>query len=251
MPVSWVKLDDRFPDHPKMLRLGDDYDACISLHVRALCYCAANLTDGFVPSRVFCGEKRSAGLLMGIGLWESAKGGWQVHDYLEYNPSKEETMARRERISELRSVSGKAGADARWHDGKDGKDDGKPDGNGNGSGHGNEHGPVPGSTNHPEPVPQDPMKPIAQTDPEFERFWGLVPRKVGRGQAVKSYRAARKKASAEDIEAGMIRYAKSVDGKDVKFVAHPATWLNGERWTDEDAKPASAPEPPEQVIWAT
>jgi hypothetical protein len=31
----------------------------------------------------------------------------------------------------------------------------------------------------------------------------------------------------------MDRYAKSVEGSDPKFVAHPATWLNGERWDDE------------------
>ena len=28
-------------------------------------------------------------------------------------------------------------------------------------------------------------------------------------------------------------YAASVEGKDKKFIPHPATWLNQERWDDE------------------
>ena len=27
--MTWVKIDDHFPDHPKLLKLGDDYDAFV------------------------------------------------------------------------------------------------------------------------------------------------------------------------------------------------------------------------------
>lgn len=71
------------------------------------------------------------------------------------------------------------------------------------------------------------------TNGDFEAFWARVPRKVGKGQARKAFNAALKKADVSTILDGMERYARSVKGKDSRFIAHPATWLNGERWTDE------------------
>lgn len=68
----------------------------------------------------------------------------------------------------------------------------------------------------------------------FEAFWNIVPRKVGRGQAVKAYKAALQKTDPDTIQAAMVAYAASVRSKDPQFIAHPSTWLNGERWADQD-----------------
>ncbi|MDX0276728.1 DUF1376 domain-containing protein [Sinorhizobium meliloti] len=69
---------------------------------------------------------------------------------------------------------------------------------------------------------------------EFDRdFWPVYPRKVGKGQAIKAYRAARKRASAEEITSGAKRYASDRSGQDPSFTKHPATWLNGQCWLDE------------------
>jgi hypothetical protein len=73
-------------------------------------------------------------------------------------------------------------------------------------------------------------------DGNFDRFWVIVPRKVNKGAARKAWTLALKKTDAETIIDGMKRYAKERDGKDNQFTAHPASWLNGERWADE-AKP--------------
>lgn len=70
---------------------------------------------------------------------------------------------------------------------------------------------------------------------QFEDFWSLCPRKVGKGQARKAYLSALKKTPHEEIMAGMKRYAESVKDREPEFIAHPATWLNGERWADEEA----------------
>lgn len=67
----------------------------------------------------------------------------------------------------------------------------------------------------------------------LRRFGPEFPAKVGKGQARKAFNAALKKADVSTILDGMERYARSVKGKDSRFIAHPATWLNGERWTDE------------------
>jgi hypothetical protein len=44
-----VKIDDQFPDHPKVVALSD---AAIALWLRGICYCSRYLTDGAIPERV-------------------------------------------------------------------------------------------------------------------------------------------------------------------------------------------------------
>lgn len=84
-------------------------------------------------------------------------------------------------------------------------------------------------------------KPEARSQKEFidqfEAFWTIYPRKVGKGQARKAYATALKKTPHQDILAGVRRYAEAVKETETEFIAHPATWLNGERWADEDGKP--------------
>lgn len=67
---------------------------------------------------------------------------------------------------------------------------------------------------------------------EFEEWWHLCPRKVGKGQAKKAYRRARKVTDRQTLTDGIKRFALSVHGKDAKYICYPATWLNGERWAD-------------------
>lgn len=75
----------------------------------------------------------------------------------------------------------------------------------------------------------------AGLDEEFEAWWKLYPRKVNKGGARKAYKTARKKAAAEQLTAGVRAYADRCKGKDPQYVAHGQSWLNGERWLDQDA----------------
>lgn len=70
---------------------------------------------------------------------------------------------------------------------------------------------------------------------EFELWWAECPRKVGKGQARKAFRGALKKTDLATLIAGIQRYAAQVasDGTEARFIVHPSTWLNGERWLDE------------------
>ncbi|WP_455296435.1 hypothetical protein [Brucella pituitosa] len=69
---------------------------------------------------------------------------------------------------------------------------------------------------------------------EFEQqFWPAYPRRVGKGQALKAFRAARKQNDLETIMAGVRRYAASRQGENPEFTKHAATWLNGQCWLDE------------------
>ena len=81
---------------------------------------------------------------------------------------------------------------------------------------------------------------------EFDRWYDAYPRKVGRGQAEKGYRKARKLASAEVLLTGAKAYAELCRAKetDRDYIAHPATWLNGQRWRDEELSDPSVDQDP-------
>lgn len=112
--MTWWKADDRLPEHPKILRVGKDG---LALFVRAGCYCARNLTDGFLPDAVVAaltydmdlGASGMARIMVGAGLWEAAEGGFKVHDYLDYNPARADVLAERGALTLARSAAGRAG----------------------------------------------------------------------------------------------------------------------------------------------
>lgn len=101
--MTWVKLDDRFPSHRKIALLAD---RAFRLHVSALCWCAENLTDGYVSERELPlvarlrNPRAAAKELVGAGLWDRVDGGWLVHDYLDYNPSRDQVLAERKKNAE-------------------------------------------------------------------------------------------------------------------------------------------------------
>lgn len=102
--MSWIRIDDTFPDHPKCRRVGL---AGIGLHIGALCYSARLLTDGIVPRAqlpFLTGQPMKASLkladeMVAAGLWEQAGDDYALHDYLEYNPSRADVMERRAKES--------------------------------------------------------------------------------------------------------------------------------------------------------
>lgn len=92
--MGWVKLDDGFPEHPKVERAGDH---AAWLYVCGLAYCSRTLSDGFIPKgrlKHLCGLPRLpklAAVLVDVGLWdELGDEGWQVHDYGRHQRTKAE-----------------------------------------------------------------------------------------------------------------------------------------------------------------
>lgn len=79
-------------------------------------------------------------------------------------------------------------------------------------------------------------------DADFEEFYAAYPRHVGKEAARRAFvKAVKNKAPAADIIEGARRYAAATAaaGTETRFIAHPATWLNAGRWSDdmEDAAP--------------
>lgn len=101
--MPWVKLDDRFPSHRKVALLSD---RAFRLHVSAICWCSENLTDGRITDRELPlvahirGIKATAKQLEEAGLWTRTDTGWKIHDFLDYNPSREQVLAERKKNAE-------------------------------------------------------------------------------------------------------------------------------------------------------
>jgi hypothetical protein len=92
--VTWVRLDDHFHDHPKIVELSHE---AYRVFVGGLCYCARHLTDGKIPQSAVrtLGSKKAAGELVTSGLWDQNGTGVVVHDYLDYQYSAERIRAKR------------------------------------------------------------------------------------------------------------------------------------------------------------
>src|SRR5262245_12695742 len=114
----WARLDDAILDNPKIIAAGP---LGFALHVAAITWCARNLTDGFIP-------KPKVGTLLGLpslqvsettkvrvlhtltaddlasdlvrlNLWHDRGDQYEVHDYLVYNPSRDQVLARRKKTA--------------------------------------------------------------------------------------------------------------------------------------------------------
>jgi len=105
--MTWVKLDDGFDDHPKIRALWMSCPPAVGLHVMALAYCARNLTDGLVHAWYVAEkapEKKRRDLLIqaleNAGLWHPKDDGWELHDFLDYNPPASQVLEKRRVDSE-------------------------------------------------------------------------------------------------------------------------------------------------------
>ena len=74
------------------------------------------------------------------------------------------------------------------------------------------------------------QKPIT-SDEDFEKFWNVYPRKTSKGHARRAWGKALRSVSLPEILDAAAQY-RDDPNRDPAFTAHPATWLNGERWLD-------------------
>jgi hypothetical protein len=113
--MAWARIDDRFFSHPKVRRAGKD---AALLYLAGLTYCNEHLTNGFIPEESLAfialagfvdDAKQSASKLLEVCLWESVTNGYQVHDYFEYNPTREMV----EETKQARAIAGRKGGKAK------------------------------------------------------------------------------------------------------------------------------------------
>lgn len=136
--MAWIRVDDHFDEHPKLAKIGP---LGWGMWLAGLAYCNRNLTDGFIPwtkARTLAsfetldGEdriwtlSRTCGmtgddidanwvinLLVDAELWEVVDGGFQIHDYNDYQPTKAEIEEQRTKKSAAGQAGGRASVEAR------------------------------------------------------------------------------------------------------------------------------------------
>jgi hypothetical protein len=218
--MTWVKLDDQFPSHPKMVLAGGD---AAWLHVCALCYCGQHLTDGRFPKAIvgrLSDRKKPLELatrLVEVGAWDDLGDEYEIHDYLEHNPSRAQVLEERAK----RSAAGKRGAEKRWHS----------DSTGHSNSYGAPHNDRIDNVDAPGPSPIKDIPAADAAEPftaDFDEWWDRYPRKLDKAQARKAYIARRRSdVSADDLLAALHHYNSHTIGAELKHVKYPATFLNG------------------------
>lgn len=77
----------------------------------------------------------------------------------------------------------------------------------------------------------------ADTRDAFEAWWHAYPRRVAKKAAYVAFERVRRAGEVpfECLMSAVGVYARAMVGKDMKYVAHPTTWLNQGRWDDDSA----------------
>lgn len=252
--MAWVRLDDSFTEHPKVMAAGP---LALAMQVAGLCYCNRNLTDGFIPwgiartllswevlgpdrrqyrISVTCGahgedvdSEYVIKQLVDAGMWEEVDGGYRVHDYLQYQPSRAKVMAERaaaqERMArkrkEARSEDVRANNRRTSAELQEKFKDPDPD---------------------PDPINKDHMSspaPPSRTsasDEEyskaFETWWADYPRKVRKREAYSCWKARlREGVTAETLTRARDAYVAYCNrkGTPIDYIMHAATYLGKKR----------------------
>ncbi|MFC7753063.1 hypothetical protein [Tsukamurella soli] len=66
----------------------------------------------------------------------------------------------------------------------------------------------------------------------FSEWYQTYPRHIAKASAAKAYGTALKKITPDLLLASTAEFAKSVEDTEQRFIPYPASWLNGERWSD-------------------
>lgn len=126
--MAWFKVDDQLAFHQKTMMAGNE---AMGLWVRAGSWSSGQFTGGFIPeatAHAMANEEICHRLAM-AGLWDSVEGGYQFHDWDDFQPDAHEARVKKAATSEKRRIAGKKGAEARWaKENTDGKQPDLPSG---------------------------------------------------------------------------------------------------------------------------
>lgn len=112
--MGWVRVDDDFYDHAKFVDLSL---SAMGLWVALLAWSNRNLKDGKIPHAIpqrLGATAEQVQELVDAGLLDVNCVGLEIHDYHDFQPSKDEVEAKRAEISEKRAEAGRKGAASRW-----------------------------------------------------------------------------------------------------------------------------------------
>jgi len=103
--MPWARIDDDLYDHPKVSELLEEPEGwgALGFWIAMLSWAHRHTrkrgkTPGFLPRADVARMDRSqgirfAGLLVKVGMWELAEGGWKIHDFDHFLPSEKKLSA--------------------------------------------------------------------------------------------------------------------------------------------------------------
>lgn len=174
--MPWGRVDDSHYDHDKVLALPVAVrNEAVGLYWRAISYSNAKLTDGVVSDVIVThldGRPEVVAALVAARLWHRRAGGrtYRIHDFADFNPTRAEVQANRDRKVEAGRLGGlRSGETRRKTNGKQGGS--KPEAGASG---------VLELPTRPDPTdsdtPQPPASQGARRNGSNPRSLGLAPR---------------------------------------------------------------------------
>lgn len=240
----WVRIDDGFATHPKVVVAGP---LPALIQIRAICYASQHKTDGMIPDGVvhlflegfkalgFSADPVEWGNVMVVsGLWEREDNKcYRIHDYLDWNVSKDEYNTMRKQ----KSLAGQKGMKSRW-----GKRSQRitpvispvitpviTD-----AYHHTSTSTDTSSLNSLPPIRNLQSNGHSQ---DFDQFWAAYPKKVGKLAALKAWTKAKHLPMVEKIleTLTMQKLSEQWTRDNGQYIPNPATWINEGRWDDQPA----------------
>lgn len=230
----WARIEIGYLGHPKFLALNAN---AICLWHEGKQYCDMHHTDGLIPTVAlktfrFAG-RRSIEMLLSTcpipkpdgtpyaPLWHVHSVGYAMHDYLEHNDGSEAVRGRMRQADERRMADRERLR--RWREAKKQPETPFQKRARNGS---------ETLLTETETLSETKVRTLAAFRVEFDRFWAVYPRKVGRDAALRVWAKLKPDAALTDAMIAAVR-RQLPTWDDPKFIPHPSTWLNGGRWKDE------------------
>lgn len=233
--MAWYKVDDRLPTSRKLMRIPrSKRAAAIGVWTLAGAWSMHDLTDGFVPAYAieeWGGDESHAQALVAAGMWEEDERdgdpGYQFVNWDEYQPTKADVEAKRERDRERKRNQPRTSGGKFAGRTVDGSDSARKV---------TESERNSADSTVPLPSPPLPLTNAHHSVSAFDDWWAIWGKKKAKGDAAKAYRAAvPKKISHDDLMAKTRAYWEHVKAisLDTQYVPYPAGWLRAEQWDDD------------------
>ena len=121
--MAWARFESDFTRHGKVQRITAELrPAALALDVAAICYSVDVLSDGFISASMAHSLAIEIGILRAqrgaekelakcivelvrVGLWDQVQDGYEIHDFLDYQPSAEEVKEQRKAATERKRRS--------------------------------------------------------------------------------------------------------------------------------------------------
>jgi len=202
--------------------LTDPDVVCMSMaqkgaYITLICYC---WREDKLPNNPDYIRKLLGNIPKWKTLWNGIKHKFEIQgDYLVH-PRLEKEKLKQEEFRLKKSIAGKKGMEKRWSES------------------GNNHNTVKDVLITKNNSSSSTSSSIAHSSDiytsSFNEFWEIYPRKIGKKSALQAWDNINPDDELQELILDAIKRNKQTkQWQSQRFIPHPATWLNQERWNDE------------------